>query len=141
MKCSNCGVENLEGALFCKSCGNKFTKEEQKVETKKTSVLQEMDTYLSETSKMIDLLYEKFEEVKKEFHSKSDINANELLALRNKKEQLEKENKMLKEQTVIQNNRIEELKKQLQSGVTCSKCGKYFKEKVIFCSECGTKLG
>ena len=31
MKCENCGEENLEGASFCKKCGNDFKKEEVKL--------------------------------------------------------------------------------------------------------------
>ena len=62
-------------------------------------------------------------------------------ALKNIKEQLEKENRILKEQTIKQQERIEELKKQLQGGIICPKCNKHYKEKVMFCSECGTKLG
>jgi len=141
MKCSKCGVENKEGALFCKGCGKDLSKDKVKSANNKSEVLRDMDVSLAETSKMIDVLYEKFEIVKKEYNSKSDVNANELLTLRNRNIQLEKENKMLKEQTIKQQERIEELKKQLQNGITCSKCGKYYKEKVIFCSDCGTKLG
>lgn len=141
MKCSKCGVENKEGALFCKGCGNDLSKNKVNSDNNKSNVLQNMDDCLAETSKMIDILYEKFEIVKKEYNSKSDVNANEVIALRNRKEQLEIENKMLKEQTIKQQERIEDLKKQLQSEVICPKCNKHYKEKVMFCSECGTKLG
>lgn len=141
MKCSKCGVENKDGALFCKGCGSNLSKEEKITNTKNVDILKDMDVCLAETSNMVDSLYEKFEIIKKEYNSKSGIEANEMIALRNRKEQLEKENRMLKEQTIKQQERIEELKKQLQSGVTCPKCGKYYKEKVMFCSGCGTKLG
>lgn len=141
MKCNKCGIENKEEALFCKGCGSSLSKKEQQINTNKSNIIQDMDACLAETSKMLDVLYEKFEFVKKEYNSKLDVNANELIALRNRKEQLEKENRMLKEQTIKQQERIEELKKQLQSGVICPKCNKHYKEKVMFCSECGTKLG
>jgi len=141
MKCSKCGVENKEGALFCKGCGNDLSKKEDKNVGNKSEILKDMDVCLAERSKIIDVLYEKFEIVKKEYNSKCGIDTNEMIALRNRNNQLEKENKTLKEQTIKQQERIEELKRQLQSGVTCSKCGKYYKEKVMFCSECGTKLG
>lgn len=141
MKCSKCGVENKEGALFCKGCGSNLAKEEKRIDVNSSNVLQEMEACLTEISKMIDSLYEKFEMLKKEYNSKSDINVNEMIALKDRKEKLDKENRMLKEQTIKQQERIEELKKQLQSGIICPKCKRHYKEKVMFCSECGTRLG
>ena len=65
MKCSKCGVENKEGALFCKGCGNDLSKDKVKSENNKSEILRDMDVSLAETSKMIDVLYKKFEIVKK----------------------------------------------------------------------------
>lgn len=141
MRCSKCGVENKEGALFCKGCGSDLSKEEKVVNVKNADVLKDMEVCLTETSKMLNTIYEKFEIIKKEYNSKLDIDVNEMIVLKNRKEQLEKENRMLKEQMIKQQERIEGLKKQLQSGVICPKCGKNYKEKVMFCSGCGTKLG
>lgn len=150
MKCNKCGVENKEGALFCKGCGNELSK---KVETKDinkvnafedmdiclatvSNVIKDMENCLKVTSEMVNILYEKFEQVKKQYHPDDG----EIKSIRTKISQLEDENKILKKQTIVQQDVIEDLKRQLQSGVVCPKCKKHYKEKVMFCSDCGTKL-
>lgn len=141
MKCTVCGMELREGAVFCGNCGSKieqtteldFTKEEENgvLTVEGDELIRLLQETISQINKLVQVLQRQREN--------DDKAAGTIQALTKELAEKDATMKQMGEQIEALQKSVADLEDQL-SKKTCPGCGNSITEEMRYCNVCGLKL-